>query len=138
MNVASTVEIASVVDPNTSPSSRVHKLSRISPDDPDRKKQASSTARIADGLYTIADAPPAIRMTELDRVPRNRSSILGSRRQRAFQGQQKTSRVRARVELQATTVGLRDPFRQRQTEAGPSADLLGRVERLHDAGGDGG
>src|SRR4051812_15793594 len=61
MNVASTVEIASVVDPNTKPSSRVHRLSRISPDDPDRKKQASSTARIADGLYTITGPRPAIR-----------------------------------------------------------------------------
>ena len=47
MNVASTVEIASVVDPNTSPSSRVHSISRISPDAPDRKKQASRTARIS-------------------------------------------------------------------------------------------
>ncbi len=46
MNVASTVEIASVVDPNTSPSWRVHRLSRISPDEPDRKKQASRIARM--------------------------------------------------------------------------------------------
>src|SRR5437763_10459720 len=53
MNVASTVEIASVVDPNTSPSSRVHRLSRINPDDPDRKKQASRTARI--GERTLYD-----------------------------------------------------------------------------------
>ena len=53
MNVASTVEIASVVDPNTSPSSRVHRLSRISPDEPDRKKQASRTARM--GGRTLYD-----------------------------------------------------------------------------------
>src|SRR4051794_28662180 len=46
MNVARTVEMASVVDPNTSPSSRVQRLSRISPDEPERKKQASRTARI--------------------------------------------------------------------------------------------
>src|SRR6476620_8912745 len=61
MKVASTVEIASVVDPNPSPSSRVHRLSRIRPDAPDRKKQASKTARMSDRLYTIGGARPAIR-----------------------------------------------------------------------------
>src|SRR4029079_16423840 len=57
MKVARTVEIASVVDPNTSPSSRVQRLSRISPDAPDRKKQASNTARI--GERTLYDRGPA-------------------------------------------------------------------------------
>jgi hypothetical protein len=71
MNVASTVEIASVVDPNTSPSLRVHRVSRMSPDDPDRKKQASRTPRTVDRLYTIAGGRPAIRLpaVELRRGP---------------------------------------------------------------------
>ena len=68
MNVASTVEIASVVDPNTSPSFRVQSISRISPEEPDRKKQASRTARISGPtLYDRRRGPGYLRGRELDR-----------------------------------------------------------------------
>ena len=46
MNAVSTVEMASVVDPNTRVSPRVQTISKISPEAPDRKKQASTTARM--------------------------------------------------------------------------------------------
>ncbi len=59
MNVASTVDTASVVDPKTSVSIRVQSISRMSPDAPDRKKQASTTARMGDALIQRpARAPP--------------------------------------------------------------------------------
>src|SRR5436190_19442675 len=68
MNVASTVEIASVVDPNTSPSFRVQSISRMRPEEPDRKKQASRIARMgANGLYTIGGGRPIIWTRELGR-----------------------------------------------------------------------
>src|SRR5262245_9663424 len=78
MNVASTVEIASVVDPNTSPRLRDQSTSRMSPDEPDRKKQASSTARIADGLYTIAgdDRATGLRQLDLSAAPGDPGSGL--------------------------------------------------------------
>src|SRR3954465_10968764 len=46
MNAVSTVETASVVEPKTSVSMRVQSISRISPDAPDRKKQARITTRM--------------------------------------------------------------------------------------------
>src|SRR6476620_1506133 len=87
MNVARNVEIASVVDPNTSPSSRVHKLSRIRPDDPDRKKQASRTARIGERtLYDRRRAPGYSSMAEVRRLSRLapvRDARAGVRKRRA-------------------------------------------------------
>src|SRR5450755_1538081 len=52
MNAVSTVDTASVVDPKTSVSMRVQSISRINPDAPDRKKQASTTTRMGPALYT--------------------------------------------------------------------------------------
>ena len=46
MKAVRTVEMARVVDPNTSVSPRVQTISRISPEAPDRKKQASTMARM--------------------------------------------------------------------------------------------
>jgi hypothetical protein len=50
MNAVNTVDTASVVDPNTSVSIRVQSISRMSPEAPDRKKQASTTTRMGRGL----------------------------------------------------------------------------------------
>ena len=61
MNVASTVDTASVVDPNTSVSIRVQSISRMSPDAPDRKKQASTTARMGDALIQRPARAPSRR-----------------------------------------------------------------------------
>ena len=47
MNAVSTVDTASVVEPKTSVSMRVHSISSTSPDAPDRKKQPRITARMA-------------------------------------------------------------------------------------------
>ncbi len=55
MNAVSTVEMASVVDPKTSVSIRVQSISRISPDAPERKKQAKTTTRMGRGIYHRCD-----------------------------------------------------------------------------------
>ncbi len=51
MNAVSTVDTASVVDPKTSVSIRVQSISRISPEAPERKKQARTTTRMGRGIY---------------------------------------------------------------------------------------
>ena len=50
MNAVSTVETARVVDPNTRVSIRVQSISRISPEAPERKKQANTRTRMGRGL----------------------------------------------------------------------------------------
>jgi hypothetical protein len=51
MKAVSTVETASVVDPKTSVSIRVQSISRMSPDAPERKKQAKTTTRMGPAIY---------------------------------------------------------------------------------------
>ena len=51
MNAVSTVETASVVEPKTSVSIRVHSISRMSPEAPDRKKQAKIDDPHGAGIY---------------------------------------------------------------------------------------
>ena len=57
MNTASTVEIASVVEPNTSPSFRVHRFSRMSPDDPDEKAGKQNRAHVGTDFIDRRRAP---------------------------------------------------------------------------------
>ena len=54
MKAVSTVEMARVVDPNTRVSLRVQTISKISPEAPDRKKQASTRARMGAAFITMA------------------------------------------------------------------------------------
>ena len=51
MKAVKTVDTASVVDPKTSVSIRVQSISRMSPEAPERKKQAKTTTRIGPGIY---------------------------------------------------------------------------------------
>ncbi len=50
MNAVSTVETASVVDPNTRVSIRVQSISSIRPEAPERKKQARTITRMGEAL----------------------------------------------------------------------------------------
>ena len=55
MKAVRTVETASVVDPKTRVSIRVQTSSRISPEAPERKKQASTKARIGAPPFIAVD-----------------------------------------------------------------------------------
>ena len=72
MNAVSTVETASVVDPNTSVSIRVQSISRISPEAPDRKKQASTTTRMGRGLYHRGSRSDRVGLRRLSRLSPSR------------------------------------------------------------------
>src|SRR5687767_8809562 len=66
MNAVSTVEMARVVEPNTRVSPRVQTISKIRPEAPDRKKQASTTARMKAGLLARPGAlSGAVHLSEL-------------------------------------------------------------------------